>query len=83
LLDRRILIDYKTGRYDEQRHARYEWQLLLYSAAVRDLLGKQPELAIIHYLDEDKTVELVPDSGQIESALRHAKEVIGEMCSMV
>lgn len=82
LLDECVIIDYKTGRYDEQRHARYEWQLLLYAAAVRDLLGVQPELAIVHYLDEDKTIEFIPDSGQIESALRHAKEVIGEMCCL-
>jgi ATP-dependent helicase/nuclease subunit A len=74
-----LLIDYKTGRPDDRRTARYEWQLLLYAAAVRTLLGYTPTRGIVAYVDHDvyHPVELSPE--QIDSALRQAREVVASM----
>ena len=76
------VIDYKTGGYDADRNARYEWQLLLYAAALRDLGGISPKIGILAYVDADRVHEVPFDEDQINWALRHAREAIGAMASV-
>lgn len=79
LLSDGTLIDYKTGRMDDQRNARYEWQLLLYAMAVRTLSPKTPARGLLYYLDEDTVIEVTITNDQIDSALLHAQEVIARL----
>jgi len=51
LLGDGTIIDYKTGRFAPERHARYETQLRLYAVAVRRLLDKRPPAALLYYTD--------------------------------
>lgn len=76
LLPEGVIIDYKTGAYSEDRHARYEWQLLLYAAAVRTLLPCVPRMGYLYYADARRCVQVALSEEQIEWALRHAREVI-------
>ncbi|HPO16354.1 MAG TPA: UvrD-helicase domain-containing protein [Candidatus Hydrogenedentes bacterium] len=79
LLSDGTIIDYKTGRMDDQRHARYEWQLLLYAVAVRTLSGHTPSNGLLYYLDEDKVQEVAITEEQIDWALLHAREMIARL----
>ena len=74
ILDDGTLIDYKTGRPREEKRERYEWQLRLYAAAMRTLLGKQPRAAFVYYADtgEHATVDVSPE--RIAEALARAVE---------
>ncbi len=60
LIDNRIVVDYKTGRPRAALHERYEWQLRLYAAAVRSLLGITPTEALLYYADlgEERAVDI-------------------------
>lgn len=76
-----MIIDYKTGAFTEARHARYEWQLLLYAAAVHRLLGLEPRTGMLYYVDEDRVSEVNLSADQVESALRDARAAIAEIRS--
>ncbi len=52
LLDDAVIVDYKTGHYTLEKHARYERQLQLYAAAIRQLRGASPARGILLYLDD-------------------------------
>ena len=73
------IIDYKTGACSDARHTRYEWQLLLYAAAVHRLLGRVAPAGLLYYVDEARTVEVVLGPERIETALRRAREVIAQL----
>ena len=79
LLEDGTIIDYKTGAFDPARHDRYEWQLLLYAAAVDRLLGQRPPTGILHYVDEGVSHEVVLSAGHVEAAMRHAAEIVAQM----
>ncbi len=51
VLDQNTLVDYKTGRPNPAWQARYEAQLLLYAAALRDLCGQAPTRGMLWYAD--------------------------------
>src|SRR5690606_34435481 len=53
------IIDYKTGKIKAESSARYEKQLLLYAAALRDIAGVAPKDGFVVYVDahEVKRVE--------------------------
>ena len=72
LLEDGTILDYKTGAMEPSRHARYEWQLLLYAAAVRALCGVTPPRGLLYYVDEDTVHETVITEDQIEDAMREA-----------
>jgi len=76
LVDGGIVLDYKTGRSDGKRRARYEWQLLLYTAALRALTGSAPKRACLYYVDEAKVEYINLDDAQMDSALKQAEETI-------
>jgi ATP-dependent helicase/nuclease subunit A len=70
------LIDYKTGRRDEQKAARYERQLQLYAAAVWGLLGRQPPSALIYYADTGEHVAVDVSADRLSETLAKAAEAI-------
>lgn len=76
LLSDGTIIDYKTGSVREASQARYEWQLLLYAAAVRRLRGLAPERGILCYVDSGEVHEVAITPDQTELAERHAVEAI-------
>jgi hypothetical protein len=79
LLDDGTILDYKTGAHDPSRHARYEWQLLLYAAAVRRLTSLEPPKALLYYVDECILREVELPTEEINLSLRHAEELIGQL----
>lgn len=81
VLDDGTLVDYKTGRFDPTRHARYEWQLLLYANAVQTLTGRTPAEGWLYYVDEDALHPVALEPTQIAWALRHASEAIAALRS--
>ena len=76
LLPDGTIVDYKTGKFREEGHERYEWQLLLYAAAVRQLKVCTPTAGILYYVDEDRCHEVALTPEHIDQALRHAREII-------
>jgi len=79
LLPDGTIIDYKTGRIDDQRNARYEWQLLLYAAALRQLTAIVPSRGILAYVDADALREITLSAEDVGQALRHAREAINAL----
>jgi ATP-dependent helicase/nuclease subunit A len=79
VLDDGTLVDYKTGRHDPDRHARYEWQLLLYATAVQSLTGRTPTEGLLYYVDEDLVHPVALESAQVAWAIRHAGEAIAAL----
>jgi CRISPR/Cas system-associated exonuclease Cas4 (RecB family) len=79
LIDRRIIVDYKTGRPRDELHERYEWQLRLYAAAVRSLLGITPAEALLYYADlgEERAVDI--GGPYMDEALERAAAAIASM----
>lgn len=79
LLGDGTIIDYKTGRITPERNARYEWQLLLYGAAVRELPGITPKRGLLWYVDaqEAHEIELGPD--ECARALEDAVKIIRQL----
>lgn len=75
------LVDYKTGRFDEQRHARYSWQLLLYAAAVRALRGMAPREGLVVYVDEGRCERVSLDAEAIDHALRDTAIIHQQLCA--
>jgi ATP-dependent helicase/nuclease subunit A len=71
-----MIVDYKTGVHDEDRDARYEWQLLLYAAAAQRLKGISNPRGYLCYVDEGrlKPVSLTPC--EVDLAMRQAGEII-------
>jgi ATP-dependent helicase/nuclease subunit A len=70
------IIDYKTGKIKDESSARYEKQLLLYAAALRDLAGIAPKEGFLVYVDahEVKRVEFSAD--RIAGTLKDAREAL-------
>jgi len=74
LLPDGTIIDYKTGKVLAERKARYEWQLRLYAAAVRQLSGIQPTRGIVCYLEAGKEHKVSLGEAEIAETLRLAGE---------
>jgi hypothetical protein len=66
------IIDYKTGKIKDESSARYEKQLLLYAAALRDLGGVGPKEGFLVYVDAHEVKRVEFTSEQIEAVLRDA-----------
>ena len=79
LLSDGTLVDYKTGAFDEERNARYKWQLLLYAIAVEKLLGMTPKKGFLYYVDEGKLHEHPLHGDRMNWALQHAREAIAAL----
>jgi len=69
------VIDFKTGKPENDLMHRYELQVQLYTIAAQEALGINTQNALIHFIDSDKNSRLaVQTSGD---ALKTAKEEIG------
>ncbi len=76
VLDDGTIVDYKTGRPDARSHARYEQQVLLYAAAVRDLCGVLPPAAYLAYVDTGEAVAVDVSTERIDAAVERARRAL-------
>jgi CRISPR/Cas system-associated exonuclease Cas4 (RecB family) len=74
-----VLVDYKTGRFDERRHARYCWQLWVYAAAVRALRGVPAREGLLVYVDEGRCERVPLGEAEVGHALREAGVLLGQL----
>lgn len=66
------VIDFKTGKPDNELMHRYELQVQLYTIAAKEALGINTQKALIHFLDTDKNERLAVQT--INAALDTARE---------
>lgn len=79
ILEDGTIIDYKTGQGPvEAACARPEhmWQLRLYAAASRELMGRAPPAAYAFYVDRGEAVQVDVSDRRIDEALARAFEAI-------
>ena len=64
------IVDYKTSRIEasevEKKAADYELQLRIYALALRDLFGRAPDAACLHFLHPDVVREVDVTSAALE-----------------
>ncbi|MBX3180942.1 MAG: UvrD-helicase domain-containing protein [Candidatus Hydrogenedentes bacterium] len=70
------IIDYKTGKVKPATSARYEKQLLLYAAAVRQLTGVTPARGMLVYVDSGRLVEVELAAARVDAVLSDAEAVL-------
>ena len=68
------IIDFKTGKPENELMEKYELQVQLYTIAARDALGLNIEKAHVHFLDANKNERL--EIGTSKYAIDTAKEQI-------
>ena len=68
ILDDGTLVDYKTGSPRPEHQKRYVFQLQLYAAAVRDILGQTPPSALLYYVDSGEAHPVAITPSDIETA---------------
>jgi len=66
------VIDFKTGKADNDLMHKYELQVQLYTIAAQEALGINTQKALIHFIDTDKNERLAVQTSQ--AALETAKE---------
>ncbi|HIJ64390.1 MAG TPA: UvrD-helicase domain-containing protein [Candidatus Hydrogenedentes bacterium] len=80
LLEDGTLVDYKTGRRHPDMHARYEWQLRVYAAAMAQLTGRTAKEAVLCYVDTPRDTEMLCpvdiNADHVEDATKHARRAI-------
>ncbi len=72
------LIDYKTGAWNAEKHARYQWQLRLYAAAARALTGVLPCRGVLVYVDVPRVEEFIITQEEVDAAISLAEHVLGQ-----
>lgn len=70
------IIDYKTGKIKPESSARYEKQLLLYAAALRDLAGIAPKEGFLVYVDAHEVKRVEFTDARILATLNEAADAI-------
>jgi len=70
------LVDYKTGKVKASTSARYEKQLLLYAAAMRELTGVAPAMGMLVYVDAGEVVEVGLDGARVDGVLRESLQFL-------
>lgn len=70
------VIDYKTGKIKAESSARYEKQLLLYAAALRDLAGITPIEGFLVYVDAHEVKRVEFTDARIQATLMEAGEAL-------
>lgn len=58
VVDRRLLVDFKTGKAHSERQRQYEWQLRLYALAMQKSLGIGPDRAMLYYTDNGEMCDV-------------------------
>jgi DNA helicase II / ATP-dependent DNA helicase PcrA len=66
------VIDFKTGKPDNDMMHKYELQVQLYTIAAQEALGINTQKALIHFIDTDKNDRLAVQTSS--AALETAKE---------
>ena len=66
------VIDFKTGKADNDLMHKYELQVQLYTIAAQEALGINTQKALIHFIDADKNERLAVQTSP--DALETAKE---------
>lgn len=66
------VIDFKTGKADNDLMHKYELQVQLYTIAAQEALGINTQKALIHFIDTDKNERLAVQTSPV--ALETAKE---------
>lgn len=69
------VIDFKTGKADNDLMHKYELQVQLYTLAAQEALGINTQRALIHFIDTDKNERLAVQTSP--AALETAKEELG------
>jgi DNA helicase-2/ATP-dependent DNA helicase PcrA len=69
------VIDFKTGKPDNELMHKYELQVQLYTIAAQEALGINTQKALIHFIDTDKNERLAVQTSP--GALETAKEELG------
>lgn len=69
------IIDFKTGKAENDLMEKYELQVQLYTLAAREALGLNTQIAMVHFLDATKKERL--QVGTSDYALENAKQQIG------
>jgi len=69
------VIDFKTGKPDNELMHKYELQVQLYTIAAQEALGINTQKALIHFIDTDKNERLAVQTAP--AALETAREEIG------
>jgi len=69
------IIDFKTGKAENDLMEKYELQVQLYTLAAREALGLNTQTAMVHFLDATKKERL--QVGTSDYALENAKQQIG------
>lgn len=68
------VIDFKTGKPDNELMHKYELQVQLYTIAAQEALGINTQKALIHFIDTDKNARLAVQTAPV--ALETAREEI-------
>ncbi|MBI4558070.1 MAG: UvrD-helicase domain-containing protein [Candidatus Hydrogenedentes bacterium] len=76
LLDDGTIVDYKSGRGSPASHARYETQVQLYAAAVRQLLRKTPPAGLIYYVDRHEVCGVDITADGLDAVLARASDAV-------
>lgn len=72
------IIDYKTGKIKPESSARYEKQLLLYAAALRDLGGIAPKEGFLVYVDAHEVKRVEFTDARIQAVLLESEAALGK-----
>jgi CRISPR/Cas system-associated exonuclease Cas4 (RecB family) len=70
------VVDYKTGRPKPELAARYEAQLRLYAAAVRQLNGVDVPEAFLYYIDSGEARRVPTGTAELDAALAFAADAV-------
>ncbi|NIA13775.1 MAG: UvrD-helicase domain-containing protein [Nitrospiraceae bacterium] len=79
LLEDGSIVDYKTGRHDPKRHARYETQLRLYAAATRNLCAQEAPGARLYYTDTGEQHEVDLSAALLDETMEQARRAIAAL----
>jgi ATP-dependent helicase/nuclease subunit A len=79
VLDDGTIVDYKTGEHSPSAQQRYEWQVLLYALALKELRGTLPPVGYLVYVDSGDVVEVAIDADRLQIAHEQAVNAITKL----
>lgn len=75
------LIDFKTGKYEEQRAAIYKRQLEIYTYLLKNRYSLEEIKAYLYYIEEDSKIEVELNEESIERSVRRFDYVAEKILS--
>lgn len=70
-----VIIDYKTGRFNEEYLCSYEEQIHFYAGLWGELYGDTPKIGRIEFIVADRHHDFTIDSGKAKSLLDRARDL--------